>query len=131
MNPDYMVSEDTFLRMLDQDPDLALRQAGEGRDLVGLAVALTYGKDLPQGREWGSTEQLSYWLRSERAKGIRRAAADLAVAACDTEAQLMRFYRTVRRRRGYGPLLKYVVRTWHERRNPELTPVTGARGGER
>ena len=83
-------------------------------DLQGLAISMTYGKYLPQGKEWGSRVARRHWLESERAKRTRRMAAQAAVRLLETKADLMHFYRQVRKLRGYGPLLKFVIREWNE-----------------
>lgn len=105
---DY-AAEDVLLQMLDRDPWGTLDALGRSGDAVGLAVALSYGVDLPQGSEWGSRSERAAWLLSERAKLVRKRAAEHA----------QRFYwrspvqpllNEVRLRRGRGRLYRTLVR---------------------
>lgn len=109
------VSEDLILYILDQDPQLVFSEIrSKGCEPVAIAICLCYGKDLPAGREWGTRDQRRTWLASERAKCIRRTVAELAIQATPTEKDLMRLYRAVVKRRGYGPVVKGLIQGWHE-----------------
>ncbi len=107
------VSDDVLLYMLDKDPQRLYDEIA-GADVSAVAVALTYGKDLPQGRQWGSRDQRRAWIESERAKHVRRTVLQAALQAIPDEATLMRLYRAIRKRRGYGPVIKRLIREWHE-----------------
>ena len=115
---DGAITEDLVLYLIDQGPEYALEAMKNSLSLKGLAIALTYGKDLPQGREWGTRIQRHEWVLSERSKYIRRQAAVAAVSCCVTKKELMRFYRLCRKYRGYGPLVKWVIKEWNLRHSP-------------
>ncbi len=108
-------SENTLLYVLDQNPELVYSEIKTKQcEPAALAVCLCYSKDLPQGREWGTREQRRQWLDSERAKKIRRTCAVLAIHATGSEKELMKLYREVKKRRGYGPLVKFLIKGWRE-----------------
>lgn len=110
------LSEDVLLYVLDKDPESLYSEItwAAVRCPDAVAICLTYGKDLPAGREWGSRQERQQWRDSQRAKHVRRTVALIAARSLETEAELMRLYRAIRKRRGYGPLVKGLVRQWHE-----------------
>ncbi len=108
-------SENTLLYVLDRNPELVYSEIKMKQcEPAALAVCLCYGKGLPQGREWGTREQRRLWLDSERAKKIRRTCAVLAIQAVQSEKELMKLYREIRKKRGYGPLVKFLIKGWRE-----------------
>lgn len=110
------VTEDVLLYLLDKDPQRLYDELATA-SVEAVAVCLTYGKDLPAGCEWGSRGQRKQWLESERAKHVRKTVAAIAAQSVADEAGLMRLYRAARKKRGYGPLLKRIVRDWHAAHN--------------
>ena len=116
---DIVVNEDILLMMLDRDPHSALQHLRESGDLRGLAVATTYGLGLPVGKKWGGRAERALWNQYEDAKALRREAAEIVISVCKTEAQLMRFYRYHRHSGSRSPLLKSIIRRWHESHDAE------------
>ena len=119
-----VASYDVLLQLLDRDPWGTLQGLSDSRSLEGLAAALSYGTTLPQGRQWGSRTQRSDWLKSERAKAVRRQAVahavELLASAQQSQSDLADFVTTARyyrNSRGSGPLLRALVRLTRERRS--------------
>lgn len=108
------VSADVLLNLLDLEHGRTLSRLRESGDLAGLAVALTYGVGLPAGREWGTRIERKAWIENQRAAYVRGQAADIVAGLGLDRATLRGFLRDVRKLRGYGPILKKLMRGHQE-----------------
>lgn len=105
------VSADILLYLLDKEYNSTLSRLKESGDLPGLAIALSYGCGLEAGREFGTREQRRNWILSQRAERVRKIACDIVIGLNLERSQLRSFLLTVRKQRGYGPLLKRIMRS--------------------
>ena len=111
-----VVSDDVLLQILDRDPELIYFEL-QSRECSfdAIAVLLTYGLDLPAGREWGSRDRRRQWLASERAKRIRQNVARLVPVQISTKSDLRRLERALGKRRGRGKLVRKILKECFER----------------
>lgn len=109
-----VVSVDVMYQLLDRDEPGTLRRLVEAGDLPGLGHVLCYGVLLPAGREYGTRDQRRQWIECQRSCKVRHDAARAVLELVRDEVSLVRFVRWVKRRRGYGKLLRRLVAEWHK-----------------
>jgi hypothetical protein len=110
---DTIVTYSVFNQLLDTEWQKSL----EAADLDTLAVATTYGTELPPGRQWGTREQRAQWLACERAKSVRQYAVHRAMELCTDEATLRAWYFVVKQLRPKSRMISNAVREWYEKRS--------------
>lgn len=110
---------------------VAAQQAGEknpGDAQYALALACSYGIDLPQGSTRRGADQLAVYRRSEVAKQIRRSAAMALPSICRDLHELLMFAGYVNSMRGWGRTLKSAIQDFYKGVSPtQLGNIAGNR----